>query len=151
MSSYPIAAEALDLEIYQLACIFAASQELSRVSKSIRTFSTLVDTFEFSEASRKLISISVAIRSSLDSNPTPKKETNVGTLTKDTSNPVEVKLEFREACNKIIHALDINFFDISGDYSGLSWSIELFGNYGNKNWKATIDLQEFIKEAHKLT
>ena len=68
MISYPISAEALDLEIYQLACIFAGSQELIQKSKKHHSLKSLVDIIELSEASKKIISIAVDLRNSLDSN-----------------------------------------------------------------------------------
>jgi len=62
MNGYPIAAEALDLEIYQLACAVAASSALHRLGKTNSEIKRLVKTFECSELSRRLIALAVTIR-----------------------------------------------------------------------------------------
>ncbi len=151
MNNYPIAAEALDLEIYQLACIFASSKELAMISAQHDSFKILVDTFELSEASKKLISIAVALRSALDSNSRHHKEVDVGTLIKDTTTKKEEPLKLREACNKIIHASEVEFFDMEEGYEGLHWSIRLFGTYFEKTWEVTLDVAKFIESAHRTT
>ncbi len=148
MNNYPIAAEALDLEIYQLACIFASSKELAKISKQHNSFSSLTETFELSEASKKLITIAVALRSALDSNPHRHKEVEVGSLIKNTSKIEKVPLSFREACNKIIHASDIEFFDVDENYTPLNWSIKLWGSHFDQDWEATLDVAKFIESAH---
>ncbi len=151
MISYPIAAEALDLEIYQLACIFAGSQELLSKSKAYYSLKALVDVFELSEASRKIISIAVALRSSLDSNPRELSKEITGTLIKNIKEPISEALDFREACNKIIHAVDIEFFNDNDPDQSLNWSLKLFGSYNKKDWEATLSVLQFIEIAHKLT
>jgi len=62
----PIAAEAFDLEIYQLACVFAASRELARLSRNEPRLAGVCKTFQQSEASRRLISLAAMIRSAMD-------------------------------------------------------------------------------------
>ena len=151
MTHYPIAAEALDLEIYQLSCLFAASRELTKLSKKNSSLQSLVNAFELSEVSKKLISIAVTLRSFLDCNPKQNSKETTGTLVKDTEEHIVQPLDFREACNKIIHATDIEFFKNCDPDNGLHWSLTLFGKKDNKQWEASLDILQFIVIAHKLT
>jgi hypothetical protein len=156
MTNYPITAEALDLEIYHLSCFFAASRELIDLSKTYGSLKSLINTFELAEVSKKIISIAVTLRSSLDCIAPKSKlkevsKNKTGILVKDIKEGIEQTLEFREACNKIIHATDIEFFNNSNPDNGLEWSLSLFGNYQGKQWKASLDVLKFIDNAHKLT
>jgi hypothetical protein len=54
-TGYPIAAEAFDFEVFQLACTFAASRELSRLSCGHPGIARLCQVFELSEAARRLV------------------------------------------------------------------------------------------------
>ena len=56
-------------------------------------------------------------------------------------NEVEKGLDYREACNKIIHALDICPEKVDGYLTGL---VFLKGKKNNKTWDAEIDLNKFI-------
>jgi hypothetical protein len=149
MSSYPISTESLDLELYQLACLIAASKNLVACSADHNSFKFLQETFELSEVSKKLISIAVTLRSFLDNdnNPDTVHET-VGIINEDTEKKNTKPLKFREACNKIIHALDIQFFDNENRALGLGWSIKLLGSHNNKNWEVTLEIDRFIDTAH---
>src|SRR5437016_5686805 len=106
----PIAAEAFDLEIYQLACVFAASRELARLSRNEPRLVGICTTFQQSEASRRLISLAAMIRSAMDTWSSAAQrnlETPVGKLQSNMELPNKsVPLQFREGCNKILHADD---------------------------------------------
>lgn len=62
MNGYPIAAEALDLEIYVLAALFAGSQALSDIEHDHRGLRWARTAFESAEVSRRLISLAVMLR-----------------------------------------------------------------------------------------
>ncbi len=156
---YPIAAEALDLELYLLACGFAASLPLSDVGKENPAIRHLVKTFELSEVSKRLIFVAVAVRSMLDQNGEAfatrldAKIGSVGLLTPDATKPLDTKpLTLREACNKVIHAslLDFQFNNegTDGDFSGLSPRVQLHGTLRNTEWQADIYIYNFIKGSH---
>src|SRR5437867_5497835 len=90
---YPIAVEALDLEIYQFACVFAASHELRKWARHSSSFDRLRIKFERSEASRRLIGLAATLRNFMDS-WTPRKRTSinrgagpVGVLIEDLAMP----------------------------------------------------------------
>jgi len=147
MNRYPIATETIDLDLYHLACIFAASKNLAELAKNNQSFRFLPEVFEFSEASKKLISIAVTLRSFLDNRHKTVNE-SVGILCKDLTKGKSIPLTLREACNKIIHAHDIDFFYSTSEYNGLEWSVKLFGTYYGNNWEATLAIDKFINITH---
>jgi hypothetical protein len=158
-SGFPIAAESLDLELYLLACGFAASSTLSdQGSPSVQH---LRKTFESSEISRRLITIAVIVRSHLDQcSDSAMKRLNakigsVGELTPDAGKPTKTQnLDLREACNKIIHALDVHFeFSETGseNLGGLLPQVTLIGDRYGKPWTAILDIYAFIDGAQRLT
>lgn len=151
---YPIASEALDLEIYQLACIVAASRELAPLAPAFPGLAGFRATFELSEASRKLIALAVIIRNGMDAWPgasqlaARRAPKSVGVLIPDTAQPDESEeLGFREACNKIIHA---ETRDFSPENPGavepitLGEIVRLFGKKGSKEWQADLRLYSFL-------
>lgn len=79
-AGYPIAAEALDVEIYQLACTFGASRQLHDLAIKHRSFTWLRKTFELSEAARRLIALAVMLRNQLDVGAVHKASVVVGQL-----------------------------------------------------------------------
>jgi hypothetical protein len=107
-TGYPIAAEAFDLELYQLACTFAASRELTRLAAAHPGLQRLSSVFQESEAARRLISAAAMVRSAIDtwsSVAHANLDAPVGDLEPNTERPEKrLTLGFREACNKILHA-----------------------------------------------
>ncbi len=152
MNGYPIAAEALDLEIYQLACAVAASSALHRLGKTNSEIKRLVKTFECSELSRRLIALAVTIRN-IDEGGWLRnaKDPPVGTLIPDERQPDSSEpLKLREACNKLVHAQDVDFFpgvDDMDEDTPISHIIELWGSKRGKRWIATLDLFKFVEAA----
>ena len=157
---FPIAAEALDLELYLLACGFAASPALFAQGRLTPGVGHLRQTFELSEVSRRFIAIAVTVRSKLDhcSDLEMKRLDDaigsVGELMPDASDPTKTQaLDLREACNKIIHALDVDFKfsePDSEELGGLLPKVTLIGEYG-KPWKAILDVYAFIAGAYRVT
>lgn len=67
----------------------------------------------------------------------------------------EKALTLREACNKIIHANQINFdkkFRSEPTEEGAYYLpvAHLYGKKFNKSWKATIDLREFVNAGARM-
>ena len=162
---YPIAAEAYDFELFQLASTFAASTELARLSEKHQGIGQLRSTFERSEAARRLIAVAVMIRGKLDSRcvtyPGKLEETSesdVGLLVPDLEKQGDSKrLDFREACNKIIHATDVDLTPAGDDAESeplLSQTVVLWGSrsarQGAKEWRADLDLPRFVDVASRL-
>ena len=162
LQGYPIAEEAYDLELFQLASIFVASAELSRISAGNQGISRLRSMFEQSEAARRLIAAAVFIRGKLDSrcvlrpNELERAEkADVGVLIADLSKPAEkLTLSFREACNKIIHATAVDLASHTPDdgdaVAMLSTTVTLLGSKRPKEWRAELNIVRFVNVASEL-
>ncbi|MBZ5554568.1 MAG: hypothetical protein LAO21_17765 [Acidobacteriia bacterium] len=150
-TGYPVAAEALDLEIFQLVCVFSASQSLARIESTYPCLRWVRATFETSEASRRLIGLAVMLRNSLDARIGTKSKAVVGRLVADVSRPSQtVELSLREACNKIIHAELVDLSLGSNEHEEcppLADTIKLQGTHRQKEWEAQIDVLSFLNAA----
>jgi len=151
----PVAAEALDLELYQLACTFAASQEFERVAARLPRVRALRHTFELSEAARRLIAVAVTVRSNMDASGSSSRtagEAVVGTLVPDLAVPAQTEpLGLREACNKVIHADTVDFRpSTDSPDSPLESVLHLFGTKGKQEWRAELDVLAFVVAAYHL-
>lgn len=160
-AGFPIAAEALDLEVYQLACVFAASHEIMRWGKDAASIARLRTTFERSEASRRLITLAATLRNSMDSWSKIRRDRfdqtsgPVGTLTPNLQTPtVTAPLRFRDACNKLIHTEHINF-DVrrpTGQHEpSLRPFVHLYGTRDTVEWKADLHMVSFLRCAAKVS
>jgi hypothetical protein len=76
--------------------------------------------FQETEIGRLLLTLAVAVRNAMDQNPSRAEywlqqvEDNVGSLeTLGNKKGPESALIFREACNKLVHCLSINFHYVS--------------------------------------
>lgn len=73
-----------------------------------------------------------------------------GLLQEESKNPPESKcLTIREACNKIVHATEIELArdNISPDLNSLFPENSLFGtSQSKKKWTATINIYEYVRE-----
>ncbi len=154
---YPIAAEALDLELYVLAALVAGSRDMHRRAGRSTALRQLRLTFELSEVSRRLIAVAVALRSALDASRRTAESRGaagkVGTLVPDVSKPrLKQALPFREACNKIIHADRVDFFPHThSEGPALTARVRLSGAKGNKEWLANLDVFAFIQSAFRIS
>lgn len=68
----------------------------------------------------------------------------------DDSQPhVWKALEFWEACNKVIHAKQVD--SERTDTGALTGELTLYGEYRGKDWQAQLDLREYALAALSLT
>jgi hypothetical protein len=75
----------------------------------------------------------------------------VGVLMPDaTKSRAWESLEFREACNKVIHAKRVDP-QRTVDTGALTGELFLYGDYRKKDWQARLDLREFALAALALT
>mgnify|MGYP001606949457 CR=1 FL=1 len=161
---YPIAQEAFDLEIYNLACVFAASKRLAEWARDSGALDALRERFEQSEASRRLVAVAIIARSKLDSRTVVRNmqleqiiSSNVGALARDmTQAEQKAELKFRDACNKIIHANSIDLMDDANpqtaelcDIAVLTGEMHQPG-IGQCEWKAEVNIPKFIRVASLL-
>lgn len=143
---YPLAAEALDLEAYTLAALIVGSAELRGVEGSAPALARARRTFEFSEVSRRLVSLAVMLRGVLDS--TEQGATDVvGELVANVEQSDETSnLTLREACNKIIHAEAVRLSPGPlRENPAVDRRIVLEGEHHGMYWRATLDVITFLE------
>lgn len=153
----PVSVVARDL--YRLACIFHASQSIDDCG--VIGLAHLRSEFQEAEAAHLLISLASVLRNTQDQNPEraeywrsklPSDE--VGSLVKNLkADSKPVPLTFREACSKIIHCLTVNYEYVNARPqvgNALLPTIHLYGWYGKKEWKATVDINRFIDVAEYM-
>ncbi len=117
--------------------------------------------FQEAEIGRLLLTIAVAVRNDMDQNSSRAEywlqgiKDNVGTLKNlARERKPESVLNFREACNKLVHCLSINFHYVSETPRrgmALAPLVHLYGTKGQEEWKATIEINRFIEVAAQLT
>ena len=157
-SGYPHESPNIDMEIYRLlSCLFASGTFSKLLSKEKGThYWEFFKRMEFPEICRILISIAAITRNNLDLGHTSfEAQSPVGLLYIDGSKTKEPEtLDFRQACNKILHASKVNP-DVTKPSSGLASPltnlVHLYGTQGKKNWHAVIDIQQFALIAINFT
>lgn len=152
-----ISSEFLNHQLYLLACMVHASAAFEQLGK--HPIKDLRQQFQETEIGRLLLTIAAAVRNAMDQNPSRAEywlqgvDDNVGML-ELLKEGKKSALNFREACNKLIHCLSINF-DYAADKPrrgmALDPFVHLYGFRGDREWKATIDINRFVDVAAQLT
>jgi hypothetical protein len=149
----------LDLEIYRLMTILESSTVLADYGGTYEGDRDKVEylrRLEFPELSRIVVSLAAIVRAALDANPQANAadlevERPVGVLMPDATRPDAWEpLEFREACNKVIHAKRVDP-KRTVDTGALTGELILHGDYREKDWQARLELREFALAALSLT
>lgn len=152
-----ISSEYLDHQLYLLGCMVHASPVFDSLGDHALN---LRAKFQETQIGQALLTVAVAIRNAMDQNPSRAGywldgiDENVGTLYPTVESGEQVSLTIREACNKVIHCASINFHYLSdAPRRGLALEprAHLYGTHGDKEWKATIDINRFIQVAAQLT
>ncbi len=121
--------------------------------------SQLRDEYELSEAAHHLVEIAIYCRTAQDHfiKLTPLNKdwlsNSVGKLKYPAASRKTEILTFREACNKLIHAEDITWeaANEKGRHQRyLKPFVYLYGTKQKKQWRATLDVILFVKEAYSL-
>ena len=154
-----IPGEFLDHQLYLLACMVNASAAFEKCDN--HSFENLRQQFQEPEIGRILITVAAAVRNAMDQNPSRAKywlqgvDDAVGTLEHlNSKTNRKSDLNFREACNKLIHCLSINFdYDSEKPKRGMALNplVHLYGFKGKQEWKATIDINRFVQVATQVT
>lgn len=150
-----IRAEFLSYQLYLLACMINASRSFD--GPEMAAYAVLRQQFQEVEIGRILLTLAAAVRNGMDQNPVRAEhwmegvDDMVGTLYREGKNGEA--LSFREACNKVIHCLSLNFHYVSEQPrrgTALEPLVHIYGLKGEEEWKATIKLNEFIRVANQL-
>lgn len=146
--------------LYDLAAVVFGSEGLARLSTGDDRdeFDKLRVRHEIAQATKLLIEIAVVLRNLLDGVKWPmdpihenrierRPAIEVGVL-RETGNS-ESTLNFREACNKIIHAERVSFgmTTLPEKMAHLNGKVELHGTKGRRSWTAEIRLADFVRMA----
>jgi hypothetical protein len=156
----------LDLEVYRLITILEASSTLAEFEGNYerdRNRITFLRGWESPEISRIVVSMAAIIRSAVDANTGAysgylelelELERPVGVLMPDDAQPHAWEaLDFREACNKILHADKVEL-ERMPDTKALTGDLDLYGRHPGKKgkkWQAKLDLREYALAALALT
>lgn len=152
-----ISGQFLDRQLYLLGCMVHASLAFDALAD--HPLCELRQEFQETEIGRLLLTIAVAVRNAMDQDSSWAEyrlqgiEDNVGTL-RNVAREKESVLNFREACNKLVHCTSINFHYVSETPRrgmALTPFVHLYGTKGQQDWKATIDINKFIGVASQLT
>jgi hypothetical protein len=152
----------LYLEVYRLMTILESSRVLADYAGTYEGDRNKVEAlrgWEYPEVSRIVVSLAAIIRTAMDADPglyavdfiELEVERPVGVLMPDATKPrAWESLEFREACNKVIHAKRVEP-QRTVDSGALTGELFLYGDYRKKDWQARLDLREFALAALALT
>ena len=154
----------LDLEIYRLLTIIEASPALAGYDgdEPDKRKLDFLRGWEFLEISRIVMSLAAIIRSSLDADPVGEDisyrtalDRRVGKLIPNLEKPKEQEiLDFREACNKVIHAKRVEPETVQTTPGTrappLRGRLVLYGDRHGKQWCAELDLKEYAFSALTL-
>jgi hypothetical protein len=154
-SAYNFEVDEIRLEMYRLLNQFLAEEKLSLLMQEDAWLFHAVDIVGHlftAECQRILIQAAVVARVKDDNEEESrlklgKFETTCGTLIEDLKKPdVVVPLNLRESCNKIIHALQFHYdIEKTEDREIINPTVYLYGSRGSKEWKATLEVVDFIK------
>jgi hypothetical protein len=160
---HEIGHETFFLDVYRLLSHCLASRVMASIedSSNQRTFSTFLTNQEKPEISRLLVHIATYYRIKYDDGSwehgkwLQHKFQGVGTLVEDIKAPAprSSALDFREACNKIIHATGVHFdggVDPNTNAEYLNPVVYLYGSKAKKEWKATLDIVQFCTAANHV-
>jgi hypothetical protein len=147
------------LDLYRLITCFYASVTFAEQGEDLDKdpVRDLQGEFEEFEIVRLLVNIAVTARimDEREDRHSKKFDLECGQLINDLTEPNRVvTLDLREACNKIIHATKFNW-DVEQlkDEGSLPYpttrflvpQMHLYGARGSQQWKATLDIKEFVK------
>lgn len=156
--------ETFRLDLYRLLSFFYASAGFARLRGRMESSSVadLADEFEESEITLLLVTIAARVRvvQDRDKGMFRRIKAHCGQLVPDCGCPRKTEpLTLREACNKIIHAKRFNF-DVRtlkvkdegyvGTQIALRPYVHLYGENNGTPWKATLDIEEFVRRNGNL-
>lgn len=139
-------------DLYRLACLIASDQVLFDLAATTNDeLLALRNEFVFDEITHLLISIAAANRIQFDftMDTSPKRKNHAlsdcGRLL-DLNSGKEKPLTFREACNKIIHAVHI-VPEAGGDpaHNPIGDHFILRGSLNEKSWQAFLHVGDYIR------
>lgn len=145
--------ERLKTDLHHLLCIFLASKPLAELIENEPGYTSdklMFHEIEDLEVTRLFLTTAITLRVLDD-----REDRNLdcfsmhcGSLTDARKQGTEKRITIREACNKIVHATNVEFERgvHGGRYQYLSSRLHLKGKHNGVTWHATIDAYEFVRE-----
>lgn len=133
-------------DLYRLVVLLLADESVAEVG----AFRDLADAHHEVEVNRLLIWVAIAVRQLLDLD-SARAGQSCGQLWPDLRRDASRDLTFRDACNKIIHAVEITPYDLGDDpgtiperarYDG---KITIRGRREGKITRAVVDFRRFAE------
>ena len=143
---------ALRRDLYSLVVLLLADESVAEVD----AFRDLADAHHEAEVNRLLIWVAIAVRQLLDIDGAGAGQA-CGRLWTDVRNQTSGDLTFRDACNKIIHAVEIIPYGLGDDpatipdrarYDG---EIRIRGRRYGKTTRAIVDFRRFAGYCNVLS
>ena len=144
------------LDVYRLLTHCLASERIAAIPRPGRRG---LRSYDRSEIFRLLINLASCYRVKYDDGSwvhvsyLQGEHEGVGRLHPDETRSEDQRLEFRDACNKIIHANRLHFDGDVNEATGIEYinpKIYLYGEKSGKAWRATLDVVEFCKAANSI-
>ena len=144
--------EGLRRDLYRLIALLLADERVDDVD----AFRELADVHHETEVNRLLIWVAIAVRQLLDLDDTTARQA-CGQLWPDLRRAASQDLTFRDACNKIIHAVEIVPYRLGGDpatipararYDG---TITIRGRWRGNNTHTHVDFRQFAEYCTELS
>lgn len=147
---YTIKIENVYRDLFYLLTIFLSDEKIAKTFRSNKDQLHKICGVNDDEIARLVINCATTARIIMDQK---KKNTNgthsVGIWIENTKKPNKIKkLSIREACNKIIHAKELQFEvkKVKKDIYSLKPKLILIGDYNDQTWEVEINIIEFIRK-----
>ena len=143
---------ALRGDLYRLVALLLADESVAEV----KAFRDLANAHHEAEVNRLLIWVAIAVRQLLDIDGTTARQV-CGQLWPDLRREASQDLTFRDACNKIIHAVEIVPYRLGDDpatiperarYDG---TITIRGRWYGKSTRTDVDFRQFAGYCTELS
>ena len=138
---------ALRSDLYRLVVLLLADESVAEVD----AFRDLADAHHEAEVNRLLIWVAIAVRQLLDIDDTTSRQT-CGRFWPDLSDATrEQDLTFREACNKLIHAVEIVPYGFGDDPATIperarfEGTITIRGRWRDRRTHTVMNFQRFAE------
>ena len=151
----PFSEELVRRKLYRLTCAFLASEKMLSLQddSDFDPIASIRSDFEREECTNGLIDCAIYLRIISDRSVelygvrSPSFDMPVGVL-EQTVGGSTVSLTLREACNKIVHSVRLHLDESNidrPDQSHLIPVVHVYGKQRGADWKATIDIAEYVK------
>lgn len=139
-------------DLYRLIALLLADESVAEVD----AFRELSDVHHEAEVNRLLIWVAIAVRQLLDLDDTTARQ-SCGQLWPDSLREASQDLTFREACNKIIHAVELVPYRLGDDpatipdrarYDG---TIRIRGRWRGRSTRTHVNFQQFAEYCTDLS